>query len=97
MASERESVFQAKFIEAIDVSSTDYDAQTDHAGRPIPFTLLVGTGGDLDILPAENTSSVLAPVQDGYNPILCIQVKNNGSNTAVGTWALYSSKPTSVS
>ena len=80
---------QARKIEAIDVSSADYEADTDADGRPIPFTLLVASGGDLKVLPIDNSASVLIPVQDGYNPILLISVENWGLNTATGLWALY--------
>ena len=96
MSLEKDLVVQAKFIEAIDVSSVDYEAKKDGNGNSIGFSLLVSVGGDLDILPSENAASIVVPVQDGYNPVHLLKVLKNASNAATGVFALYQNKPASV-
>lgn len=78
----RKHPLQSGDIQAIDVSSVDYDP-----GKP--FSLLVGTGGNLKVVDAVNLDEKLLPVQDGYNPIVLHKVISDAGNTASNLWALF--------
>jgi len=78
----RKHPLQSGDIQAIDVSSVDYDP-----GRS--FSLLVGSGGNLKVVDAVNSDQKLIPVQDGYNPVVLSKVIKDGSNTASNLWALF--------
>jgi len=49
--------------------------------------LLVGTAGTANIKDGGGTTRADVPLQQGYNPIRCIQVRTGG--TADDIWALY--------
>lgn len=49
--------------------------------------LLVGTAGTGNIQDAEGTTHASVPLQQGYNPIQCKQVRTSG--TASDIWAIY--------
>jgi hypothetical protein len=49
--------------------------------------LLVGTAGTANIKDATGTTRTGVPLQQGYNPIVCQQVRTGG--TATDIWALY--------
>lgn len=49
--------------------------------------LLVGTAGTANIVDASGTTRANVPLQQGYNPIVCQQVRTGG--TAADIWALY--------
>lgn len=50
-------------------------------------SLLVGTAGTANLTQADGTERDGVPLQVGYNPIVCKQVRLGG--TAAGIWALY--------
>lgn len=49
--------------------------------------LLVGTPGTANIVDGSGVSRANVPLQQGYNPIICQQVKVGG--TALDIWAIY--------
>lgn len=49
--------------------------------------LLVGTAGTANLMDAEGNISADVPLQAGYNPLSCKQVRTSG--TADDIWALY--------
>lgn len=49
--------------------------------------LLVGTPGTLNIKDGTGTTRTNVPIQQGWNPVECIQVRTGG--TATDIWALY--------
>lgn len=49
--------------------------------------LLVGIAGTANIVDATGTTRTNVPLQQGYNPIVCQQVRTGG--TASDIWALY--------
>jgi len=77
-----DAVLQPGNIQAIDVSSVDYDP-----GKS--FSLLVGTGGTLKVVDTVHVAEIAIPVQTGYNPIRITKVINDGGNTASDLWALF--------
>ena len=50
--------------------------------------LLVGTAGAATVIDAEGNTSLLIPLQAGYNPIRVSRVKSTGL-TAANIWAIY--------
>ena len=50
-------------------------------------TLLVGTAGTANIVDGAGVTRTNVPLQAGYNPIVCQQVRTGG--TADNIWALY--------
>jgi hypothetical protein len=50
-------------------------------------SLLVGTAGTANIQQLDGTTRANVPLQQGYNPIACKQVRTGG--TASDIWALY--------
>lgn len=61
-------------------------ADSDLAGG-ICRGLLVGTAGTANLQDAGGTTRTNVPLQAGYNPIMCKQVRTGG--TASDIWALY--------
>ena len=49
--------------------------------------LLVGTAGTANIVDATGATRTNVPLQQGYNPIVCQQVRTGG--TASNIWAIY--------
>jgi hypothetical protein len=49
--------------------------------------LLVGTAGTANIQDAQGNTRTNVPLQQGYNPLSCKQVRTGG--TAADIWALY--------
>jgi hypothetical protein len=49
--------------------------------------LLVGTAGTANLMDAEGVIRTNVPLQQGYNPLSCRQVRTGG--TASDIWALY--------
>jgi hypothetical protein len=49
--------------------------------------LLVGTAGTANLQDAEGTTRTNVPLQQGYNPLICKQVRTGG--TASDIWSLY--------
>lgn len=49
--------------------------------------LLVGTAGTANLTQADGTERDGVPLQPGYNPIVCKQIRLGG--TAADIWALY--------
>ena len=49
--------------------------------------LLVGTAGTANIVDGSGATRANVPLQQGYNPIVCQQVRTGG--TASDIWALY--------
>jgi len=49
--------------------------------------LLVGTAGTANLQDADGTNRANVPLQAGYNPLACKQVRSGG--TAADIWALY--------
>lgn len=49
--------------------------------------LLVGTAGTANIVDGSGATRASVPLQQGYNPIICQQVRTGG--TATDIWALY--------
>jgi hypothetical protein len=49
--------------------------------------LLVGTAGTANLQTAAGVTRANVPLQQGYNPIVCKQVRTGG--TAADIWALY--------
>ena len=49
--------------------------------------LLVGTAGTANLMTAAGQIRTNVPLQAGYNPIQCVQVRTGG--TASDIWALY--------
>lgn len=49
--------------------------------------LLVGTPGTANLMSAEGNTRTNVPLQQGYNPLACKQVRTGG--TADDIWALY--------
>ncbi len=78
----RKHSLQSGNIQAIDVSSADYDP-----GKP--FSILVGAGGTLKVVDATNQDEIAIPIQVGYNPIVLSKVIFDGGNTAGDLWALF--------
>jgi len=77
-----DAVLQPGNIQAIDVSSVDYDP-----GKS--FSLLVGTGGTLKVVDTVHVAEIAIPVQTGYNPIRITKVIKDVGNTASDLWALF--------
>ena len=77
-----DAVLQPGNIQAIDVSSVDYDP-----GKS--FSLLVGTGGTLKVVDTVHVAEIAIPVQTGYNPIRITKVINDVGNTAATIADLY--------
>lgn len=50
-------------------------------------SLLVGTAGTANIVDGSGVTRTNVPLQQGYNPIVCQQVRTGG--TAADIWALY--------
>jgi hypothetical protein len=50
-------------------------------------SLLVGTAGTANLQQADGTTRTNVPLQQGYNPLICKQVRAGG--TASDIWALY--------
>lgn len=73
---------QSGNIQAIDISSVDYEPDN-------PFSLLVGTGGTLKIVDVTESVEKAIPIQAGYNPIVLSKVIKDGGNTASDLWALF--------
>lgn len=76
-----------------DVSSAPADAfvpvtkaDTDLAAGPCR-ALLVGTAGTANLQQIDGTTRTNVPLQAGYNPLACKQVRTGG--TAADIWALY--------
>jgi hypothetical protein len=76
------------------------DASTAPADAIVPVTkadaalpggtcrsLLVGTAGTANIVDGAGVTRTNVPLQQGYNPIVCQQVRTGG--TAADIWALY--------
>lgn len=83
-----------------DISQQFGDASFSPADAVIPVTkadsalpdgpcraLLVGTAGTANIVDASGETRTNVPLQQGYNPIVCQQVRTGG--TASDIWALY--------
>lgn len=49
--------------------------------------LLVGTAGTANLMDADGNIRTNVPLQQGYNPLICKQVRTGG--TATDIWALY--------
>lgn len=49
--------------------------------------LLVGTAGTANLMDQEGNTRTSVPLQAGYNPLICLQVRTGG--TASDIWALY--------
>lgn len=49
--------------------------------------LLVGTAGTANLKQIDGTVRANVPLQQGYNPLACLQVRTGG--TAADIWALY--------
>lgn len=49
--------------------------------------LLVGTGGTANLQTKDGTTRANVPLQAGYNPLVCKQVRTGGSASDI--WALY--------
>ena len=49
--------------------------------------LLVGTAGTANLGQVDGTTRTNVPLQAGYNPLVCLQVRTGG--TAADIWALY--------
>lgn len=49
--------------------------------------LLVGTAGTANLMDASGVTRSTVPLQQGYNPLACRQVRTGG--TATDIWALY--------
>ncbi len=78
----RKHSLQSGDIQAIDVSSADYDP-----GKP--FSILAGSGGTLKVVDVINRDEIAIPIQEGYNPIILSKVIFDGGNTATDLWALF--------
>lgn len=50
-------------------------------------SLLVGTAGTANLMQLDGTIRTNVPLQAGYNPLACRQVRTGG--TAADIWALY--------
>lgn len=50
--------------------------------------LLVGTAGTANLMQRDGTTRADVPLQVGFNPLQCLQVRTGG--TADNIWALYS-------
>lgn len=50
-------------------------------------SLLVGTAGTANLIDASGVVRANVPLQQGYNPLACRQVRTGG--TAADIWALY--------
>jgi len=61
-------------------------ANTNLAGGAC-YALLVGTAGTANLMQPDGTVRANVPLQAGYNPIGCLQVRTGG--TADNIWALY--------
>lgn len=61
-------------------------ANTDLAGG-VCRALLVGTAGTANLQDKDGTTTADVPLQQGYNPLECKQVRTGG--TADDIWALY--------
>lgn len=61
-------------------------ADADLAGGPCD-ALLVGTAGTANLMDADGNVRANVPLQQGYNPLSCKQVRAGG--TASDIWALY--------
>ena len=76
-----------------DASSAPADAIVPVAkgSAPLPGgpcrSLLVGTAGTANIVDGQGEERTGVPLQQGYNPIICQQVRTGG--TADNIWALY--------
>ena len=76
-----------------DASSAPADAivPVTKADEPLPGgtcrSLLVGTEGTANIVDGQGEARSNVPLQKGYNPIVCQQVRLGG--TAANIWALY--------
>ena len=78
-----DAILQSGNIQAIDVSTSDYDP-----GKS--FSLLAGTEGALTIVDSFSSDEKVIPVQAGYNPIkLTKVVSDTGANVADDLWALF--------
>ena len=67
-----------------------YEPVTKSDDDPLPSPakwLLVGTAGTANLIDLGGTLRENVPLQEGYNPIGCKQVKLGG--TAANIWALY--------
>ena len=51
------------------------------------YALLVGTAGTANLMQLDGTIRANVPLQPGYNPIGCLQVRTGGD--ADNIWALY--------
>ncbi len=78
---------------AADISTAPADkfvpvtkADADLAGGPCR-ALLVGTAGTANLQEIDGTTRTNVPLQQGYNPLGCKQVRTGG--TAADIWALY--------
>jgi len=77
------AVLQSGNIQAIDVSTSDYDP-----GKS--FSLLAGTEGALTIVDSVNVDEKVIPVQVGYNPVKLTKIIcDTGTNVADDLWALF--------
>ncbi len=63
--------------------------KSDSADLPdgVPFALLIGTAGTLNMVDDSGTDCAAVPAQQGYNPIRPRRIKAGG--TADDIWALY--------
>jgi hypothetical protein len=77
---------------AIDLSSADYDAETDGQGIPIPFQLNCAEGGLVKVKLVDSDDFVEMYFNAGDNPSLVIAVDDD-STMSTGLVALYPYKP----
>lgn len=84
---------QTEYAQAGDVGSAPADdfLPVTKANSDLPDgicrALLVGTAGTANLMSAEGSTRANVPLQQGYNPLACKQVRTGG--TADNIWALY--------